>query len=510
MTRFKGTGLRATTSARVGFGLLVVLLSAGPFGPPHTFAQQKPASIYRDAIREGRIAAEALRDEAHIPGLSVAVGIDGKIVWSEGFGFADLETQTPVTTQTRFRLGSVSKMLTADAVAKLYEEGKLDLDAPIQRYAPSFPDKGHPITARQLAGHLGGIRHYQSKDYMGRNIDFEHFATVQDSLKVFQDDPMVSVPGAAYKYSTFGYTLLSRVVEGASGQTFLAYLHDHITEPLGMKQTCPDEPTPIIPHRTGFYDQAKDDRVVNAAFVDPSYKWAGGGILSTAEDLVRFGFAHLHPGFFKAETLDMMFTSQRTTDGKETGVGIGWRIATDKEGRRLVHHAGSMNGCRAVIVINRDTGLVVALLSNLGQTPADVERTALTLAEPFLETRSRRKSKARPELAGNYDYAIDQKGGPYSGTIEITRGAGYEEGWMTASTPLKAVAKVSGEGAVTRVRITGIVSEGEEARGVMATRYGVYPMRLRFENGELIAEVWVKINSVAPDLTIRARKRSRR
>lgn len=490
--------------------LALIASSVLPFSLTRPAAQPKTASSYADAIQLGRIAVRTLRDEARIPGLTVAVGIDGQIVWSEGFGYADLEHQAPVTTQTRFRLGSVSKMLTAAAVAKLYEEGKLDLDAPIQRYEPTFPDKGRPITPRQLAGHLGGIRHYvQEKDYVGRNIDSEHFDSVQASLKIFQDDPLVAAPGATYKYSTFGYTLLSRVVEATAGQDFLDYLRDHITQPLGMKQTNADQPGPIIPHRAGFYDQRSDGQIVNATYVDSSYKWAGGGMLSTAEDLVRFGFAHLRSGFFKAKTLDLIFTSQRAADGKETGVGIGWRITADAEGRRLVHHAGAMNGCRAVIVINRDAGLVVSLLSNLGQTPADVERTALTLAEPFLQARSQPLPKAKnPELTGIYDYVIEERGQPFSGMIELTHRAGRHEGWMTASPPLRTVAKVSGAGAVTRLRIASVSAQGQEARAVMATRYGLYPMRLHFENGELVAEMWVRINSSAPDLTFRAKKRT--
>ena len=358
------------------------LLTSNPEVEAHAEIQDR----YNAAIRSGQSAIRALMETSKIPGMSVAVGINGEMVWSEGFGYADLENRVPVSKHTRFRLGSVSKMLTVAAVAKLYEEGKLDLDAPIQQYVPTFPDKGHKITARQLAGHLGGIRHYGAKDYgNGRNIDFEHYDTVVDSLKIFQDDLLVAPPGTRYQYTTFGYTLLSAVVEGASKKSFLDYMQEVVFQPLKMEHTAADRPDQIIPDRTGFYDRNRSGQIVNSPYVDPSYKWSGGGMLSTAEDLIRFGSACLRPGFFKAETLDLLFTPQRTSEGKETGVGIGWRITADSEGRPIVHHAGSMGGCRAVILIYRDAGVVVAMLSNLGGTPRAIEESVQTIAGPFLK-----------------------------------------------------------------------------------------------------------------------------
>jgi len=359
--------------------------------PPVRTAAQTEA--WRQAVEEGRKSVHSLMTETGIPGLSVAVGVDGKVVWAEGFGLADLELRSPVTPRTRFRLGSVSKMLTIAAVARLHEQGKLDLDAPIAKYIPSFPDKGQPITARQLTGHLGGIRHYQAKDYTGgRNIDFMHFDDVESSLGVFRDDPLIAPPGTRYFYSTFGYTLLSRVVEAAAGRSFLDLLGVEVFSPIGMTSTMADRPEEIIPDRTRFYEKNRDGRIINAPFVDSSYKWAGGGILSTASELILFGSAHLGGGFLKAGTLEMMFTSQRTADGRETGVGLGWRIGRDSTGRRILHHAGSINGGRALIMIYPDSRLTVALLSNLGRNPAEVEKEGQKLAGPFLELIDSRNS----------------------------------------------------------------------------------------------------------------------
>lgn len=201
------------------FGMLVAIGIGGCMGllvsPTATIAQEPIASAgvvrmqYADAIEQGRRALRTLMEMSGVPGMSVAVGVHGNIVWSEGFGYADLEQRAPVTPLTRFRIASVSKVITAAAVARLHELGRLDLDAPVQRYVPAFPDKGHVLTTRQLTGQLGGIRHYDAKDFAeGRNIDFKHYSTTLDALAIFKDDPLIAAPGTRYNYSTFGYTLV--------------------------------------------------------------------------------------------------------------------------------------------------------------------------------------------------------------------------------------------------------------------------------------------------------------
>jgi serine beta-lactamase-like protein LACTB, mitochondrial len=143
-------------------------------------ARVPTAAPFAAAIDQARKVALEIAGRG-IPGVSVAVAKDGVIVWSEGFGFADLEQRVPVWPSTRFRIGSVSKPLTADAVALLYQQGRLDLDAPVQRYVPSFPDKGYPITTREVAGHLAGIWHYKEGEFDNPR----HFASVLESLAIF-------------------------------------------------------------------------------------------------------------------------------------------------------------------------------------------------------------------------------------------------------------------------------------------------------------------------------------
>src|SRR6266704_6584068 len=249
-----------------------------------------PAEYAAIVAQERTLMCERL--SSHIPGVQVAVAVNGTLVWSEGFGYADAKRRRPVTRETQFRIGSVSKPLTATAVGLLYEQGKLDLDAPVQRYVPWFPDKGYPITTRQLAGHLAGIRHYRDREFFLNR----HFATVRDGLTIFQDDSLLFPPGTRFSYSSYAWNLVSAVVEGASGEDFLRYMAAHVFRPLGLTRTAPDRADSLIPGRTPFYDRDSFGGYRAAPAVDNSYKWAGGGFVSTAEDLVKFGSALLEPG----------------------------------------------------------------------------------------------------------------------------------------------------------------------------------------------------------------------
>src|SRR2546427_6191989 len=132
-----------------------------------------------------------------------------------------------------------------------------------------------------------------------------------------------------------------------------------------MTHTAPDRADSLIPNRTLFYERGPDGGFVPAPTVDNSYKWAGGGFVSTAEDLVKFGSALLKPGFLKAETLDLLFTTQRTSAGEPTGYGIGWFIATDSLGHRRVFHGGGSVGGTAAFGVDRRSRGVVAILANL-------------------------------------------------------------------------------------------------------------------------------------------------
>jgi serine beta-lactamase-like protein LACTB len=317
------------------------------------------AGSYSKAEEHARAVAKEWLGRG-IPGLSIAVAVDGRIVYSEGFGYADLEQRVAAWPTTKFRIGSVSKSLTAVGLVQLVEQGKIDLDAPIQKYVPAFPDKGALITTRMVAGHLAGIRHYKDDEF----TISKHYNNVAEGLKIFADDPLVSPPGKEFHYSSYGFNLVSAAMESASGENFLPYMHEHVFAPLGLRNTLEDQPAEIIAERARFYDKPKDQPEENAPYVDNSYKWAGGGFLSTSEDLARFGSALLQPGFLKPESLRLLFTSQKTTDGKETGYGMGWFVGKSKSGQRIFHHSGGSVGGSSQLILYPDTHVVVAMICN--------------------------------------------------------------------------------------------------------------------------------------------------
>ncbi|MGH9815332.1 MAG: serine hydrolase domain-containing protein, partial [Candidatus Acidiferrales bacterium] len=331
-------------------------------------------------VAQARALAQQWLTERGWPGVSVAVGVHGEIVWSEGFGYADIENRVAVWPETKFRVGSVSKPLTAAALALLVEQGKLDLDAPVQRYVPGFPDKGKPVRSRLVAGHLAGIRHYRGAEFMIA----KRYNSVTESLEIFEDDPLVFEPGARFGYSSYGWNLLSAVVEGASGEKFLDYMNASVFRRLGLRHTLADENDVLIPHRARFYQRNSDGVLHNAPYVDNSYKWAGGGFLSTTEDLVRFASAHLKPGFLKAETLKLLFTSQRTAAGEETHYGIGWAVRADEKDRRTISHGGGSVGGTTMLLMYPDSGVVIAMAVNLSSARL-AQRDTAQIAALFMK-----------------------------------------------------------------------------------------------------------------------------
>lgn len=369
-------------------GLLLALLVSGCAASGTARAPQSAAlPEATPAAAASRIAA-ALRAELGIPGLALAVARGDQLLWSEGFGFADLELRVPATPRQRFRLASVSKLVTTAVAARLVDQGKLDLDAPVRSFLPEYPEAGAAVTSRQLLGHLSGIRHYQPKDYLD-NWDSKHFDTVRASLATFQNDPLLHAPGEREHYSTYAYTLLAALLEVAGGASFPELVEREVAKPLGLATLSTDRQDLVIDGRVDFYDRADDapktvDAARTADYLDPSYKWAGGGLLMSAEDLARFGAAHLQPGFLSQSTLDALFRKQRTHAGEEINVGLTWRIATDAEGRAIYHHSGNQQGSRAMLLVYPAEKIVIALLSNLGGVPADALTRAQQIATPFL------------------------------------------------------------------------------------------------------------------------------
>ena len=338
--------------------LLTILASAAAVS-----AQQKTLS--QEKRLEIEKAVSTFMSANSVPGMGAALVLDGEPVWSAGFGMADLEDSAPATSSTLFRLGSLSKPITATALLQLWEHGKLDLDAPVQKYCPAFPQKEWPITSRELLGHLGGIRHY-NRDGKGDipEDSARHFASMEESLQIFAADPLVAKPGTKFNYSTYGYTLLGCVLEGAASQKYMDFVRENIFKPASMAQTQADDFFTIIPHRTRWYHKDKSEIVRNAGVLDSSYKIPGGGLISSADDMARFEAAMLADKFVKRPARDLMWTPQKTPDGKSTGYALGWGIS-DKFGIHIVAHTGGQQGTSTAFVLVPERRAGVIVLANM-------------------------------------------------------------------------------------------------------------------------------------------------
>lgn len=351
-------------------------------------AAQAPTAISADKTSRIEAAIAAFKSQRSIPAMSVAIVKDNQIIFRRGYGLADLENKVPATADTVFRIASVTKSLTAVAAMQLAEQGRLDLDAPVQKYAPSFPTKSFPITTRQVLAHLSGIRGYTRAEGERTN----RYANLTDALEVFKNDALENEPGTKYTYTTFGYTLLGVVIEGASGMSYPEYLRERILKPAGMLHTQVDDVYAIIPNRArGYtprvYAQFNGDWR-NPGLMDSSYKIPGGGFVSTAEDLARFAIAVNNQVLIKRATFEQMTKNQKTRDGQETGYGYGWYVGR-REGREVdgsVWHGGVQQGFTSDLWILPSKGFATAILTNLeGGGRLELATLANSLAAIALE-----------------------------------------------------------------------------------------------------------------------------
>jgi serine beta-lactamase-like protein LACTB, mitochondrial len=394
----------ATMFARLLASLLVASCTVAQTGK---LSAEKQAKI-ESAITKFMAASKA-------PGISAAVVQDGEFVWSAGYGMADLENSVPATSQTLYRLGSISKSITATAAMELWEQGKLDLDSPVQKYCPAFPQKPWPITTRELLGHLGGIRYYhvpeipysesQSDPEVGNTRHFDN--GIEAGLRFFADDPLVSQPGTHFNYSTQGYTLVGCAIEGASGEKYVDYVREHVLVPAGMLQTGPDDRFAIIPLRTRFYSKDKFGAVINAEFLDSSYKVAGGGWLSSAPDMARFEVAILTNRLIKRATRDIMWAPQMPSDGLGRMVyGLGWQGGT-LEGVGDVGHGGTQQGTSTMMLIAPDARAGVVVLTNSDAVGASELASQLLKIVLELPLGNRKEATIDPKLYDNYVGSYD-------------------------------------------------------------------------------------------------------
>lgn len=345
-----------------------------------------PRPALADAVERGRQAVRVALSEQNLPGMSVAVGLDGDLVWAEGFGWADLEARTAVTPDTRFRIGSASTALTSAAVGLLLERRRLALEDEIQVHVPAFPRKPWPVTVRHLMAHTAGVRSDGGDE---EPLLAMHCGRPVDALHAFADASLLFEPGTGFRRSSYGWMLLSAAVESAAGEPFLRFVRKQIVEPLGMDDTEADEPgAPAPDQATSYFPRfAADPRYGyhDLRPIDLSCAAGAGAFVSSPSDLVRFGMAIAGGTLLRPETVDVLLAPQRTAAGEDTGYGLGWDLETltlAGQPMRVAGHDGDLMGGRvASLLLHRERRLVVAVTSNIAY--ADTFAVAARVADAF-------------------------------------------------------------------------------------------------------------------------------
>ncbi|HEX8735494.1 MAG TPA: serine hydrolase domain-containing protein [Pyrinomonadaceae bacterium] len=317
----------------------------------------------------------------HIPGVSLAIIKNGKIAKVKGYGLANVETNVPVTTETVFKIGSISKPIIAMGIMLLVEEGKISLDDKVSKYLEGTPESWKDITIRNLLSHTSGI----IREAPGFN-PFKIQPDI-DVIKTAYPLPLNFTPGEKYEYCNVGYFSLAEIIRQVSGKSWSEFLTERIFKPLGMSSTRTTTFDDIVPHRANAYsftgNKLKNAEVYTA--VRPS-----GAFLSTILDLAKLEAALNGTSFLKPESRKLMWTPFKFNDGKNSIYGLGWRI-DEVNGRKRIGHGGTLNGFKSHFARFVDDGVTVIVLTNLEQV--DSSEFSSKIAGLYIPSRAAKSPK---------------------------------------------------------------------------------------------------------------------
>jgi CubicO group peptidase (beta-lactamase class C family)/uncharacterized protein YneR len=425
-----------------------------------------PVSEKDLAARIDKLLTDVYKPEG--PGAAILVKKDGKVVWRKGYGLANLELNVPVAPDMIFRLGSVTKQFTAVAILMLAEEGKLSLQDEITKFLPDYPTQGKKITVEHLLTHTSGIKSYtdlpewlplQRKDM-----------TVAEIIDLAKDKPMEFAPGEKWEYCNSGYILLGAIIEKVSGKTYADFLQGRIFGPLGMKSSCYDSTSRIIPRRVPGYAKGNSG-LENAPYLSMSQPYAAGSLASSVDDLATWTESLLSGKLIKRETLERAFTSYKLNNGQDTGYGYGWQIS-GYEGHRLIEHGGGIHGFLSHVLFFPEDKIFVALLANstvmeLQPEPLAFRAGCLALGIPYKEPVPISLSeKDLQPLIGVYSniqgeelYITSQENKLFSqraegGKFEL-KPTSATEFFLTIDNPTRVQFLKDGKGAVAGLKIVG-------------------------------------------------------
>jgi len=321
------------------------------------------------------VQAEMQRQQ--IPGLSLLVARDGKIVLAKGYGLANVELQVPVKPETVFQSGSVGKQFTATAVMMLVEDGKIRLDDPVTKYLKDAPATWKQVTIRELLSHTAGFGDYPKK------FDFRKEYTEAEELKIVEGIPLAFTPGTKWSYSNLGYLTLGVLIHQVTGEFYGDFLQQRIFGPLGMTTTRIISEADIIPNRAAGYRLVKG-QLKNQEWVSPTVNTtADGSLYFSILDLAKWDAALYTEKLLKRSSFEQMWTVAKLTNGQPNSgqYGFGWSIEV-KDGHRVLDHGGAWQGFETHISRYVDDKLTVVVLTNLAD--ANPGRIADHVAEVYL------------------------------------------------------------------------------------------------------------------------------
>jgi D-alanyl-D-alanine carboxypeptidase len=336
----------------------------------------------------------AVMQERQVPGAAIAIVKNGKIVKKQGYGLANVELDVPVTTETVFEIGSVTKQMTAAAVMLLVEDGKVNLDEKISAYLPNTPDAWKNVSVRNLLTHTSGIKSYTA---IGAGFELTKHLKRDEFIKALSSYPLDFETSSRYSYSNSGYNLLGFIIEAASEKSYWDFMRERIFQKLGMTHTFDRDPKYIVKNRATGYE------LENGAFTGRDYDltdlFSAGAVISTVEDLAKWDAAWRNDTLLKKTSKMEAWKPFVLSDGKSNPYGFGWNVA-DFRGHRLISHSGSTAGFNAQISRFTDDDLTVIVLTNLGDS-GYAGTIARGIAKIYIPAISIKEMKAQLEPDGS-------------------------------------------------------------------------------------------------------------
>jgi serine beta-lactamase-like protein LACTB len=321
------------------------------------------------------------------PGISLAISLDNDIVYSEAYGYSDIKVKKSLNVKSKFNMYSVSKVMTGAAIVILWGKEKIDLDTPIVQYLPELKYKPtERVTIRQLLGHTSGIIEPEEEEInnwkFGRT---PNSTSPRQTLKTFIDIPLEFEPGFQMSYTTYGYVLLSAIIESVTGN-YEKFMEKAIFKPSGMADTFIDGRKDSFKNRSKQYVIDRGGKLIESEFPDASCKWGGGGFVTTSEDMVKFSIALMHNKLTTQTGLDMMLIPIETTDGKHKsyGFGIVTYFSSSRKTRQANHGGGNLDG-RTYLTFFPDKKVSVAIALNAGSDKGEeLARTIFEISDTWL------------------------------------------------------------------------------------------------------------------------------